>query len=204
MAVPSSGTIYLSKILREIQYCDFVGSNQVGGYLSNGTFTATNVSLAGLDTNSSVRTADTNRGDGSAPYAMSEWYSYSDLEPDKINIYFYLTEGVSGSPVYTIRIFNGTRTRTFFIGGAYGNTVTGQTDRDGGTSINIRFDKTSPSSTAQDDGSIDWWSVTSQCASVWTLDQTSLFSLGDSITNFNYDYTNVQDGYSFKGTIIEG
>lgn len=207
MAVPSSGEISLSKILREIQYCDFVGTSGYGGYLSNGTMTATNISLSALDTNSSVRTADTNRGDGSAPYAMSEWHSYSDLKPDIVNALVELTESVSGSPEYRIQFYNGTSTRTFFVGGAYGNTITAEPTLSGNTNLTIYVQKTVPSSTAQADGYIEWWSVESACTGsvAYGLDQTTYFLSGDSITNsnFNYSYTNVQIGYSYKITILE-
>lgn len=205
MPVPSSGEISLSRILREIQFCDFVGTSGYGGYLSNGTMTATNISLSGLDTNSSIRTADTNRGDSTAPYAISEWYSYSDLEPDKINIYATLSVSVPENPIYTIRIVQATRTRTFFIGRSYGTSISAQTNLDGNTSITIRIDRTTPDATTEDVADFVWRSIIGQCvdSNTWTQDQAISVTANTTITNYSYSYTNVSVGDSFQIQIDE-
>ena len=72
MAVPASGTANLSlvKIWREIRHDDYDGSQSPGNnisltWLSDGTVGTINVNNAADD-----------RPDGSAPHAMSEFYSY--------------------------------------------------------------------------------------------------------------------------------
>ena len=72
MAVPASGTANLSlvKIWREVRHNDYDG----------GQIPTNNISLTGLS-DGTVGTINTNnaaddRPDGSAPHAMSEFYSY--------------------------------------------------------------------------------------------------------------------------------
>ena len=71
MAVPSSGTLHLSKIEKEQQHDDYNSS----------AATASNISLSNLSRGQGYDTINTNnfaanRPDGSAPHAMSEYYLY--------------------------------------------------------------------------------------------------------------------------------
>ena len=72
MTVPCSGTLHLSKIEKEQQHDDYNSS----------AATASNISLSNLSRGQGYDTINTenfasNRPDGSAPHAMSEYYCYT-------------------------------------------------------------------------------------------------------------------------------
>ena len=203
MAVPSSGEISLSRIYREIRFCEFVGTNNVGGYYSNGAITGP-ISLSGLDSDSSVRAAETNKGDGSAPYGMSEWYSYSDWEPNKVYFRVEYSEGVPENPNYRIQFTtaNGTRTATISPSNLIqeGDVLLG-----GDSYVNVVVSRISPDSTVQDGAEITWFSRVDPCdGGTLTQDQALTFTNGQSITNQSYNYTNIEQAAYFKVVIIEG
>ena len=206
MAVPSSGEISLSRIYKEIHFCEYVGTNNVGGYYSNSSVTGP-ISLSGLDSDSSVRAAETNKGDSTAPYGMSEWYEYSDWEPNTIYFRVEMSEGVPENPTYRFQIttsYNGGTTRTAYVyspGGAVDGTKLLGTD----TYVNVRVDRYAPDATVQDGAEITWFSRVDPCDSgTLTQDQALTFTNGQSITNESYYYTNIEQAAYFKVVVIEG
>ena len=72
MAVPSSGTLYLSKIEKEQQHDDY---NSSAATASNISLTNLSRGIGGYD---AINTENwsLNRPDGNAPHAISEYYSY--------------------------------------------------------------------------------------------------------------------------------
>jgi len=68
MAVPSSGELSLGKIYNEVDVDDYNGINSE----------PTNLTLKGLEIGNyeTINTSSSSYPDGSAPYAMSEWYDY--------------------------------------------------------------------------------------------------------------------------------
>jgi hypothetical protein len=203
MAVPSSGEISLSRIYREIRFCEFVGTNNVGGYYSNGAITGP-ISLSGLDSDSSVRAAETNKGDGSAPYAMSEWYEYNDWIPNTVYFRVEFSEAVTENPTYTVRFETqfGSRTATMSPSNLIqeGDVLLG-----GDSYVNVVVSRISPDSTVQDGAEITWFSRVDPCdGGTLTQDQALTFTNGQSITNQSYNYTNIEQAAYFKVVIIEG
>ena len=211
MAVPSSGEISLSRIYREIHFCEYVGTNNVGGYYSNSSVTGP-ISLSGLDSDSSVRAAETNKGDSTAPYGMSEWYEYSDWEPNTIYFRVEMTEGVTENPTYRFQFttsYNGGTTRTAYL---YPTDPQGGTATLDGTKllgpdtyVNVRVDRYAPDATVQDGAEITWFSRVDPCdGGTLTTDQVETFANGATATNRSYYYTNIQEAAYFKVVVIEG
>lgn len=207
MAVPSSGMIFLSRIYREIFYCDYVGTNGIGGYGSNGTLPS-NISLAGLDTSGSLRFGETNKGDGVAPYAMSEWFSYSDLIPDVLYFEVEMSEAVGENPTYRVRFQTGSHTRQVFLTGNVNNTTqyaSGTVGFTSGTFVSITVDRTAPDSTVADATTIQWYSRTDPCtAGGSTLDKTNNYSFGQSVVSANNYYSSVNVHSTYTVLINEG
>jgi hypothetical protein len=202
MSVPSSGLISLSKIFREIRFCEFIGTNNVGGYYSNGAITGP-ISLAGLDSDSSVRAGADNTGDSTAPYGMSEWRGYNDWVPNTIYYTIEHAIGVPENPTYTIQVqtARGTKTTTVSgIGSFDGTSLLGTDDY-----VNIIVSRTSPDSTVQDAAEITWFSRVDPCDSgTQTQDQAETFTNGQSITNRSYNYDLIEEAAYFRVVIIEG
>jgi hypothetical protein len=206
MAVPSSGEISLSRIYKEIHFCEYVGTNNVGGYYSNSSVTGP-ISLSGLDSDSSVRAAETNKGDSTAPYGMGEWYSYNDWEPNTIYFRVEMSEGVPENPTYRFQFttsYNGGTTRTAYVyspGGAVDGTKLLGPD----TYVNVRVDRYAPDATVQDGAEITWFSRVDPCdGGTLTTDQVETFANGATVTNRSYYYTNIQEAAYFKVVVIEG
>ena len=203
MSVPSSGEISLSRIYREIHFCEHIGTNNLGGYYSNGTLTGP-ISLSGLDSDSSVRAAETNKGDSTAPYAMSEWYSYNDWTPNTVYFKVEFSEAVTENPTYTVRFETqfGSRTATM----SPSNLVQEGTLRLGTDDyINVIVNRTSPDNTVQDGAEIQWFSRVDPCDSgTQTLDQTETFTNGQSVVNRSYNYDLIQEAAYFRVVITEG
>ena len=206
MAVPSSGEISLSRIYKEIHFCEYVGANNVGGYYSNSSVTGP-ISLSDLDSDSSVRAAETNKRDSTAPYAMSEWYSYNDWTPNTIYFRVEMSEAVPENPTYRFQFttsYGGGTTRTAYIyspGGAVDGTKLLGTD----TYVNVRVDRYAPDATVQDGAEITWFSRVDPCdGGTLTQDQAETFTNGATVTNRSYYYTNIQEAPYFKVVVIEG
>ena len=72
MAVPSSGQLSLNSIYNELEDDDYSGGT------TNSDVSLTNLSTGGNPPNETINVgnAPSNRPDGSAPHAMSEFYSY--------------------------------------------------------------------------------------------------------------------------------
>lgn len=204
MPVPSSpNPIQLSRVFREIYYCDYVGTNGVGGYGSNGTLPS-NISLADLDSSTSLRFGETNKGDGVAPYALSEWYDYSDLIPDVLYFEAEMTEGVGENPTYRVRFQTGSHIRQVFLYSP-SDTASGTVGFTSGTFISITVDRTSPDNTVDDATTIQWYSRTDPCtAGGSTLDKTNTYSYGQSIVSANNYYSSVNVHSTYTVLIGEG
>ena len=203
MAVPSSGEISLARIYKEIHYCEYVGTNSVGGYWSNASVTGP-ISLSGLDSDSSVRAAETNKGDGSAPYGMSEWYEYNDWEPNVIYFSIELEAGVPENPTYRFQFITQNGTKTAYLYSS-SDTFSGQMFLGTGDYVTARVDRYSPDSTVQDFAEITWFSKVDPCYNgLETLDQTSTFTNGQSIVNQSYYYTNIEQAAFFRVVVLEG
>ena len=203
MSVPSSGEVSLSRIFREIRFCEFIGTNNVGGYYSNGAITGP-ISLSGLDSDSSVRAGAADTGDGSAPYAISEWYGYNDWVPNTVYFRVEFSEGVSENPTYTVRFqtANGSRTATMSPSNLVqeGQILLGNDDY-----VNVIVNRTSPDSTVQDGAEITWFSRVDPCDSgTQTQDQVETFTNGQSIVNRSYNYDLIEEAAYFRVVIIEG
>lgn len=211
MPVPSSGPISLTKIYREIFYCDYIyplaTSNGVGGYGSNGQDVSgnypTNISLSGLDTSGSIRLGG-GGGDATAPYAMSEWLGYSDLVPDVLFIRAEMSEGVSENPTYRVKFQTGSNLRQVFLY-APGGVSDGNVGFTSGTFISITVDRTSPDNTVQDATQIQWYSRVDPCDTIGsTLDQTNNYTYGQSIVSANNYYSSVSVHSKYTVLIAEG
>jgi hypothetical protein len=203
MAVPSSGTIFLSRIFREIFYCDYVGTNGIGGYGSNGTLPS-NISLSGLDTSGSLRFGETNKGDGVAPYAMSEWYAYSDLIPSVLYFETEFQEGVGENPTYRIRFQTSEAIRQVFLYSP-SDTANGTVTWASGTFLTITVSRTAPDATVADATQIQWYSRVDPCtAGGSTLDQQNNYTFGQSITNVSYSYLDTAEHTTYTVLINEG
>jgi hypothetical protein len=203
MAVPDSGNpISLSRVFREIYYCDYVGTNGIGGYGSNGAIPP--VSLKDLDSSTSLRFGETNKGDGVAPYALSEWYSYSDLIPDVLYIEAEMTEAVGENPTYRVRFQTGSHIRQFFLYSP-SDSVSGTVGFTSGTFVSVTVDRTSPDSTVADATQVQWYSRVDPCtAGGSTLDKTNNYTFGQSITGANNYYSNVNVHSTYTVLIEEG
>jgi hypothetical protein len=207
MAVPDSGNpISLSRVFREIYYCDYVGTNGIGGYGSNGAIPP--VSLKDLDSSTSLRFGETNKGDGVAPYALSEWYSYSDLIPDVLYFEVEMSEAVGENPTYRVRFQTGSHTRQVFLTGNVNNTTqyaSGTVGFTSGTFVSITVDRTAPDSTVADATTIQWYSRTDPCtAGGSTLDKTNTYSFGQSVVSANNYYSSVNVHSTYTVLIGEG
>lgn len=203
MSVPSSGQISLSGIFREIRFCEFIGTNNVGGYYSNGAITGP-ISLSGLDSDSSVRAGAANTGDSTAPYAMSEWQGYNDWVPNTIYFRVELSEGVPENPTYTVEFQTAKGGRTATVSGAdpikEGTALLGTDDY-----VNVIVNRISPDSTVQDAAEITWFSRVDPCDSgTQTQDQVETFTNGQSIVNRSYNYDLIEEAAYFRVVIIEG
>lgn len=207
MAVPSSGMIFLSRIYREIFYCDYVGTNGIGGYGSNGTLPS-NISLSGLDTSGSLRFGETNKGDGVAPYAMSEWFSYSDLIPSVVYFEVEMSEAVGENPTYRVRFQTNQAIRQVFLTGNVNNTTQyarGTVTWASGTFLTIRVDRTAPDATVADSTQIQFYSRIDPCtAGGSTLDQTNNYTFGQSVTNVTKSYLDIDEHSTYTVLINEG
>lgn len=201
MAVPSSGQISLSKIYREIHFCEHIGTSNLGGYYSNGSIPG-NISLSGLDSDTSVRAAETNKGDGSMPYAMSEWYSYNDWVPN--TIYFRVELSAFVTATYTVQFQTQKGGRTATVSNSNpiqeGTALLGTDDY-----VNVIVNRTLPDNTVDDYTDITWFSRVDPCDSgTQTLDQTETFTLGQSVVNRSYNYDLIQEAAYFRVVITEG
>lgn len=203
MAVPDSGNpISLSRVFREIYYCDYVGTNGIGGYGSNGAIPP--VSLADLDSSPSLRFGETNKGDGVAPYALSEWYSYSDLIPNVVFINAEMEEGVGENPTYRVQFQTGAASRRVFLYSP-SDSISGNVAWTSGTFMSVRVDRWSPDSTVQDATQVQWYSRVDPCTDEGsTLDQENNYTNGQSITNATYGYTGIAEHTTYTVTIFEG
>lgn len=202
MSVPSSGAVELSRIYREIRFCEFIGTNNVGGYYSNGAITGP-ISLSGLDSDSSVRAGAANTGDSTAPYAMSEWQGYNDWVPNTIYYKIEYAIGVPENPTYTVQVQTARGTKSTAVSGIGtfdGTSLLGTDDY-----VNIIVSRTSPDSTVQDAAEITWFSRVDPCDSgTQTQDQAETFTNGQSVTNRSYNYDLIQEAAFFRVVIIEG
>lgn len=211
MPVPSSGPISLTRIYREIFYCDYIyplaTSNGTGGYGSNGQNTSgnypTNVSLSGLDSSGSIRLGG-GGGDATAPYAMSEWLGYSDLLPNALFIRAEMTEAVGENPNYRVKFQTGSNLRQAFLY-APSDVSDGYVLMTSGTFISITVDRIYPDNTVQDATQIQWYSRVDPCDTLGsTLDQTNNYTYGQSIVSANNYYSNVSIHSKFTVLIAEG
>lgn len=204
MAVPSSGEVSLSRIYKEIHFCEYVGTNNVGGYWSNSSVSGP-ISLSGLDSDSSLRSGETNKGDGSAPYGMSEWYEYSDFIPNAVYFTAEFSEGVPENPTYTAKFITAQGTKTAYLYPPSTNIPLSNILLGTGNTVTVRVDRISPDSTVQDGAEITWFSRVDPCDSgTQTQDQALTFTNGQSIVNESYSYTNIEQAAYFRVVIIEG
>jgi hypothetical protein len=203
MAVPTSGGIVLSRIFREIFYCDYVGTNGIGGYGSNGTLPS-NISLSGLDTSGSLRFGETNKGDGVAPYAMSEWYGYSDLIPNVLYFETEFQEGVGENPTYRVRFQTSAAIRQVFLYSP-SDTASGTITWTDGTFLTVTVDRTAPDSTVADTTNVQWYSRVDPCtAGGSTLDQSNTYTFGQSIVGASKSYLDTDVHSTYTVLINEG
>jgi len=201
MAVPSSGEISLGRIYKEIHFCEYVGTNNVGGYWSNSPLTGP-ISLSGLDSDTSLRAGETNKGDGSAPYGMSEWYSYNDWVPN--TIYFRVELNVAGTATYTVLFQTQKGGRTATVSNSdpikEGTALLGTDDF-----VNVIVNRTLSDNTVDDYTDITWFSRVDPCDSgTQTQDQVETFTLGQSVINRSYNYDLIEEAAYFRVVINEG
>ena len=201
MSVPSSGEVSLSRIYREIHFCEYIGTNNVGGYYSNGILTGP-ISLSGLDSDSSVRAGAENTGDSTAPYGMGEWLGYNDWVPN--TIYFRVELNVAGTATYTVQFQTAKGGRTATVSNSNpiqeGTALLGTDDY-----VNVIVNRTLPDNTVDDYTDITWFSRVDPCDSgTQTQDQVETFTLGQSVINRSYNYDLIEEAAYFRVVINEG
>ena len=201
MSVPSSGAIELSRIYKEIHFCEYVGSNNVGGYWSNSSVSGP-ISLSGLDSDSSVRAGAANTGDSTAPYGMSEWQGYNDWVPN--TIYFRVELNVAGTATYTVLFQTQKGGRTATVSNSdpikEGTALLGTDDY-----VNVIVNRTLPDNTVDDYTDITWFSRVDPCdGGTQTQDQVETFTLGQSVINRSYNYDLIEEAAYFRVVINEG